>query len=41
MTMPLSDLHRRKRLKNFAVLGAVFAWCALMFYVAVIRTLAG
>lgn len=36
--MPLSDLHKKKRLKNFAVLAAIAAWCALIFYVAVIRT---
>lgn len=36
--MPLSELHKKKRLKNWAVLAAIFGWCALIFYVAVIRT---
>ena len=36
--MPLSELHRKKRLKNLALLAAIAGWCALIFYVALIRT---
>lgn len=36
--MPLSELHKKKRLKNLAILAAIFGWCALIFCVAVIRT---
>lgn len=36
--MPLSELHKKKRLKNWAVLAAITAWGVLIFYVAVIRT---
>lgn len=35
--MPLSELHKKKRMKNFAILGAIVAWCALIFYVALIK----
>ena len=35
--MPLSSVHKKKRMKNFAVLGAIVAWCALIFAVAIIK----
>ncbi len=36
--MPLSDLHKKKRVKNFAILAAIVVWCGLMFYVALIKS---
>lgn len=36
--MPLSDLHKKKRVKNFTILLAIVIWCALMFYVALIKS---
>ncbi len=35
--MPHSDLHKRKRAKNLAVLALIAGWCILIFAVAVIR----
>ena len=35
--MPLSDLHKSKRLKNFAILGAIAVWAVIIFGVTVIR----
>lgn len=35
--MPLSELHKKKRVKNFAVLGAIIVWSVFIFYIAVIR----
>ena len=35
--MPLSELHKKKRIKNFAVLGAIVVWSCLIFVVAMIR----
>ena len=35
--MPLDELHRKKRSKNYAVLALVMGWCALIFVVSIIR----
>lgn len=35
--MPLSDIHKRKKAKNFMILGAITAWIALIFVVTIIR----
>lgn len=35
--MPLSAIHKKKRLKNFAILAAIAVWCAVIFYVAMIK----
>lgn len=35
--MPASDLHKKKRLKNLAILGAIAVWAAIIFAVTVIR----
>ena len=35
--MPVSELHKRKRAKNFMVLGAVVAWIVLIFIVTIVR----
>ncbi len=36
--MPLSPVHKQKRLKNLAILAAIIIWCVVIFYVSVIRT---
>jgi hypothetical protein len=35
--MPIEDLHKRKRAKNFMVLGAIFAWIALIWIVTMVK----
>jgi hypothetical protein len=35
--MPLSDIHKKKRMKNLAILAAIIAWCAIIFTVAMIK----
>ena len=35
--MPLSDIHKRKRAKNFMILAAIFGWIALIWIVTMIR----
>lgn len=35
--MPLSDLHKRKRAKNFMVLAAIAAWIALIWIITMIK----
>jgi len=35
--MPLSDIHKRKRAKNFMILGAIAAWIVLIWTVTMIR----
>ena len=35
--MPLSDIHKRKRAKNFMVLGAIVAWIALIWIITMIK----
>lgn len=35
--MPIDDLHKRKRAKNFMVLGALVAWIALIWIVTMVK----
>lgn len=35
--MPIEELHKRKRAKNFIVLGAIFAWIALIWVITVVK----
>jgi hypothetical protein len=35
--MPLTDIHKKKRLKNLTVLAVVLGWCALIFVISIIR----
>lgn len=35
--MPLSDLHKRKRQKNYAVLGAIVVMIVLLFSLSIIK----
>lgn len=35
--MPLSDVHKKKKMKNFALLGAILAWVALIWAVTMIK----
>ena len=35
--MPHSDLHKKKRFKNYMILAAVFAWIALIWAVTMIK----
>lgn len=35
--MPISDLHKRKKVKNFLVLGLIFAWMILIWFVTMVR----
>ncbi len=35
--MPLSDIHKRKRTKNFMILAAVFGWIALIWAITMIK----
>lgn len=35
--MPLDDLHKRKRAKNFMILGAIAAWIALIWIVTMVK----
>jgi hypothetical protein len=35
--MPLSEIHKKKRFKNYAILAVVLGWCALIFAVSIIR----
>lgn len=35
--MPLSDVHKRKRAKNFIVLAAIAAWVALIWAITMIK----
>lgn len=39
--MPHSDLHKKKRSKNFFILGAIIVWIAAIFAVTIIRINAG
>ncbi len=39
--MPLSDIHKKKRYKNLAVLAAILGWCVLLFAVSIIRMKGG
>jgi len=35
--MPFSDLHKKKRAKNFMILGAIVAWIALIWIVTMVK----
>lgn len=35
--MPLSDIHKRKRAKNFMILAAILAWIALIWIVTMVK----
>lgn len=35
--MPLSDLHKKKRAKNFMILAAIVAWIALIWVVTMVK----
>lgn len=35
--MPLSDLHKKKKAKNMMILGAIFAWIALIWAITMIK----
>lgn len=35
--MPLSDVHKKKRLKNFIFLGMIAAWVALIWAITMIK----
>ena len=35
--MPLSDVHKRKRAKNFMILGAIAGWIVLIWIVTMVR----
>ncbi len=39
--MPLSDLHKRKKAKNMALLAAIAGWCALIWAITVIKMSGG
>lgn len=36
--MPLSDVHKRKRAKNYFALFALLAFAAAMFYLSMLKT---
>lgn len=35
--MPLSDLHKKKRFKNFMFLGMIAAWVALIWIITMVK----
>ncbi len=35
--MPLSDIHKKKRAKNYMILGAIAAWIVLIWAITMIR----
>ena len=35
--MPHSELHKKKKMKNLAILGAIFAWIALIWAITMIK----
>lgn len=39
--MPPAPLHKTKRMKNLAVLGAIIFWIVLIFFVSIIKTKMG
>jgi hypothetical protein len=39
--MPLTDIHKKKKFKNMAVLAVVLGWCALIFVISIIRMKGG
>ena len=39
--MPKSNLHKTKLVKNLAILGAIFAWVAVIWIITTIKIKAG
>lgn len=39
--MPPSDLHKKKRAKNYAILAALLAFVVTVFFVSIIRMKGG
>ena len=35
--MPINDLHKKKKAKNLMILGAIFAWIALIWAITMIK----
>lgn len=35
--MPISDLHKKKKMKNLAILGAILGWIALIWAITMIK----
>ena len=35
--MPIEELHKRKRAKNFMILGAIFGWIALIWVITMVK----
>lgn len=35
--MPLSDLHKKKRMKNLAILALIVGWCVLIWAVTMVK----
>jgi hypothetical protein len=35
--MPISDIHQRKKMKNFIILGAIAAWIVLIWVITMIK----
>ncbi len=35
--MPLSDLHKKKKIKNFIFLGMIFAWIVLIWTITMVK----
>lgn len=35
--MPHSELHKKKRLKNFLILAAIFGWIALIWAITMLK----
>ncbi len=35
--MPLSEIHKRKRSKNFMILAAIAAWIALIWVITMVK----
>lgn len=35
--MPIEELHKKKLKKNLVLLGLIFGFCALIFFVSIIK----
>lgn len=35
--MPHSDIHKQKKKKNFTLLGLIFLWCLLIFFLTMVK----
>ncbi len=35
--MPIDDLHKRKRAKNYMILAAILAWIALIWTITMVK----